>query len=139
MHVGGEEQRNAEHGEEIADNRALLALRRIDRGNEAETQLLRDHVARDLERGNSQPRGNAEHRADENFLNEHHQSRPERPRIDVIGAAMKRQQHGGEDERECQPHARRDILLAQPRQQHQHRAGAREYQEKSGSKRRQVG
>ena len=128
MHVGGEEQRDAEHGEEIADDRALLALRRIDRGDEAETQLLGDHVACDFKRGNGQPRRDAEHHADEDFLNQHHQSRPEGARIDVIGAAMERQQHAGENEGECQPHARRDILLTQPRQQHQHRAGARENQ-----------
>ncbi len=50
MQVGGEDQRDAEHGQEIADDHALLALRRIDRGDEAEPELLGDDGARDLQR-----------------------------------------------------------------------------------------
>ncbi len=63
--------------------------------------------------------------------------RPKRARVDVIGAAVQRQQHGGEHERECQPHPRRQVLLAEPRQQHQHGAGAREHQKKRRRQRRQ--
>ena len=48
--VGGEQQREPEHGEEVADQEALLPLRRIDRGDESEPQLLRDHRARHLQR-----------------------------------------------------------------------------------------
>ena len=47
MHVGREDERDAEHGEEVADDNALLALRRIDGGDEAEPQLLRDRGAGD--------------------------------------------------------------------------------------------
>jgi hypothetical protein len=35
MQVGGENQRDAEHREEIADQHALLVLGRIDRSDEA--------------------------------------------------------------------------------------------------------
>ena len=101
--------------------------------------LLRYDGARDLERGNRQARGDAEHRADQHFLDQHHQNRAQRGRIDVVGVAMQRQQRGRKDERESQPHARRNILLAQARQQHQHGADAREHQEESGAKRRQEG
>ena len=59
MQVGREDQRDAEHGEEIADDHALLALRRIDRGDEAEPELLGDHRAGDLQRRDRQPRGQA--------------------------------------------------------------------------------
>ena len=62
---------------------------------------------------------------------------PERGYIDVVGVAMQRQQRGRKDERESEPHARRNILLAQARQQHQHGADAREHQRESGAKRRQ--
>ena len=48
--------------------RALLALGRIDGGDEAEAELLGDHRARDLQRRDGQPRGEPEHRADQNFL-----------------------------------------------------------------------
>ena len=61
MQVGGEHQRDAEHGEEIADDHALLALRRIDRGDEAEPKLLGDDGARDLQGRDRQPRGQAKH------------------------------------------------------------------------------
>ena len=72
MQVGREDQRDAEHGEEIGDQHALLAaLRRIDRGDEAEAELLGDHEAGDLQRRDHQPRGDAEHRADEDLLAEH--------------------------------------------------------------------
>ena len=123
--------------EEIADDHALLALGRIDGGDEAEAKLLGDHRARDRERRDRQPRGDAEHRADEHLLDQQHQNGAERGGIDVVGVAMQRQQHGRQHQRERQPHARRDILLAKPRQQHQHRAGAREHQEKRGRERRQ--
>src|SRR5690242_1668736 len=42
MAVGRKQQRDAEHGEEIADQDALLSLGRIDRGDEAEPHLLGD-------------------------------------------------------------------------------------------------
>ena len=53
MHVGGEKQRDAEKRQEIADDRALLALRRIDRGDEAKPELRGDHRAGDFERAKS--------------------------------------------------------------------------------------
>ena len=68
MQIGGEDQRHAEHGQEIADDDVLLALRRIDRGDEAEPHLLGDHRARDLQRRDRQPRGQAQHRADQDLL-----------------------------------------------------------------------
>jgi hypothetical protein len=112
-------------------------LGRIDSGDKAKAELLSDDRARDLERGNRQARGDAEHRADQYFLDQHHQNRPERGYIDVVGIAMQRQQRSRKDERESEPHARRNILLAQARQQHQHGADAREHQQGSGAKRRQ--
>ena len=75
MQVGREDQRDAEQGEEIADDQALLALRRIDRGDEAEAELLGDHRARDLQRRDGQPRGQAEHHADQQFLPERDEHR----------------------------------------------------------------
>ena len=50
---------------------------------------------------------------------------------------MQRQQHRGEHHRESEPHARRYVLLAERRQQHQHGADAGEHQEESGGERRQ--
>ena len=55
MHVGREQQRDAEQREEIADQQALLALGRIDRGDEAKPQLLGDDRAGDLQRRNASP------------------------------------------------------------------------------------
>ena len=78
-----------------------------------------------------------ERRADQNLLDQHDECRPKRARVDVIGGAVQRQQHGGEHERECQPHPRRQVLLAEPRQKHQHGAGAREHQKKRRRQRRQ--
>ena len=60
--------RDAEHGEEVADDHALLALGRIDRGDEAEPHLLGDHHARDLQRRDREPRQQAQHRADQQLL-----------------------------------------------------------------------
>ena len=85
MHVGGEDQRDAEQREEIADQHALLVLRRVDRGDEAEAELLGDHRAGDLQRRDRQPRGQAEHRADDDFLHQHGQHRRQRGEIDGIG------------------------------------------------------
>ena len=47
MQVGREDQRDAEHRQEVADDQSLLPLRRIDRGHKAEPELLRDHRTRD--------------------------------------------------------------------------------------------
>ena len=80
-----------------------------------------------------------EHGADHDLLDQHHDRRPERAGIDVIGVAMQRQQHGGENQRDGQPQPRRNVLLAEPGQQHHHGAGAREHQEKSRPERRQEG
>ena len=56
----------------LREQHALLAaLRRIDRGDEAEPELLGDHEAGDLQRRDHQPRGDAEHHADEDLLAEH--------------------------------------------------------------------
>ncbi len=89
MHVGGEDQRDAEQREEIADEHALLALRRIDRGDEAEAELLGDHRAGDLQRRDRQPRGQAEHRADQDFLHSMISTGAERGEIDGIGLLMR--------------------------------------------------
>jgi hypothetical protein len=51
---------------------------RIDSGDKAKAELLSDDRARDLERGNRHARGDAEHSADQYFLDQHHQNRPER-------------------------------------------------------------
>ena len=56
----------------LRDQHALLAaLGRIDRGDEAEAELLGDHEAGDLQRRDHQPRGDAEHHADEDLLRQH--------------------------------------------------------------------
>jgi hypothetical protein len=131
------EESHAEHGEEVADESALLALSGIDRGDKSQAKLLRDDRAGDLERGNGEPGDEPEHPADENLLDEHDQRRPQRTGIDVVGATMKRQQDGGENERHGEAQARGNVLLAQPRQQHQHRAGAGEHEQKGGGDRRE--
>ena len=43
-----------------------------------QAQLLRDHRTRDLQTGNRQPRGQTQHRADDDFLKHHHDQRAER-------------------------------------------------------------
>ena len=140
MQVGGEDQRDAEHGEEIADDHALLALRRIDRGDEAEPQLLGDHRARDLQRRDRQPRGEAEHRADQHLLRRASASdRPERAQIDLIGVAVQRQQHRRQHQRDGEPHPHRHAHFAEPRQQHHHGADAREHQHEGRGERGQEG
>ena len=137
MQVGREDQRDAEHAEEIADDDALLALGRIDRGDEAEPHLLRDHRARDLQRRDRQPRHQAQHRADEQLLAEHQQHRPDGVQIDLIGVAMQRHDHRGQHQRDGEPHAHRHAELAEPGQQHDHRPDPREDQHVGRRERRQ--
>ncbi len=139
MQVGGEDQRYPEHGQEVAEDDALLTLRRIDRGDEAEAELLGDDRACDLERGDGEPRGHSEHGADEQLLAKHHQHRPVGPQIEVIGIAMERQQHGRERQGDRQAHAHRHAHLAQPGQQHQHGADAREHEHEGRRQRREEG
>ena len=68
MQIGGKDQRDAKQREKIADQQALLVLGRVDGGDEAQAQLLGDDGAGDLQRRNRQPRGQAEDRADKQFL-----------------------------------------------------------------------
>ncbi len=139
MHVGGEDQRHAEHGEEVADQHALLVLRRIDRGDEAEAELLRHHGAGDLQRRNREPRGDAEHEADEDLLDHFDDQRHQCVEIDRVGLPVQRQQHRGQRQRDGEPHARRQIRLADARQQHDHGADPAEGQHEGRGERRQEG
>ena len=96
MQIGGEQHRDAEQREEIADQEALLALGGIDAGDEAEAKLLGDDAAGDLKRGDRQARRHAEHRPDQELLSHRKQNRTRRAQIDGEARAMKRQQHGRE-------------------------------------------
>jgi hypothetical protein len=139
VHVGGEEQRDAEHGEEIADDHALLALGRIDGGDEAQAQLLGDHRACHFECGDGQPRREAKHGADHDLLDQQHDGRTQRAGVDVIGRAMQRQEHCGKDERDGELEPRRNVLLAETGQQHHHGSGAGKDQEEGRPDRRKEG
>ena len=61
----------------------------------------------------------------------------ERGEIDGIGLLMRRQQDGGEHQRDGQPHARGQVQFADARQQHDHGADAREGQQECGGQHRQ--
>ena len=137
MAVGGKQQRQAEDGEEVADQEALLPLGRIDRGDEAEAELLGDHRARDLQRRQRHPRGGAEHDADDDLVQHQHQQRRQRLHVDLVGGAVQRQDHQRQQQRDRQLDADRDIGLAEPGQQHHHRADAGKYQHEGGGERRQ--
>ena len=63
--------------------------------------------------------------------------RPERLEIDAIGLLMRRQQDGGEHQRDREAHARGQVQFADARQQHDHGADAGEGQQESGGQRRQ--
>jgi len=86
----------------------------------------------DLERRDRQPRGRAQHEADQQLLPERDQHRAGRLQIDRVGGAMQRKQDGGEHQRDHEPHAHRHAHLAEARQQHQHGADAREHQHEGG-------
>ena len=137
MAVGRKQQRHAEQGEEISDQQALLALGRIDRGDEAEAHLLGDHRARDLQRRERHPRGGAEHDADDDLVHHQYQKRRQRLHVDVVGGAVQRQDDQRQQQRDRELDANRDIGLAQPRQQHHHGADAGEYQHEGGGERGQ--
>ncbi len=81
--------------------------------------------------------GHAEHRADDDLLDQHDDGRPERAGVDVIVVAMQRQQHRGQHQRDGEAQPRRNVLLAEPRQQHDHGADARENQQEGRAERRQ--
>jgi len=125
-----------EQRQEVADQQALLALGRIDRGDEAEPHLLGDHRARDLQRRQRHPRGGAEHDADDDLVQHQHDQRRHRLHVDVIGGAMQRQDDQRQQQRDRKLDAHRDIGLTQPRQQHHHGADAGEHQHEGGRERR---
>jgi hypothetical protein len=131
MHIGRENQRDAQDREKIRDHHALLVQRRIDRHAEAEAELIGDHRPGDQERGKRKPRREAEHRPDQDFLNEHAEERRkasiEHDRISVL---VDRHQDEREHERDHETDARGNAALAQSRHQHRHGAEPREHQEK---------
>ena len=116
----------------VADQEALLALGRIDRGDEAEAELLGDHGARDLQRRQRHPRGGAEHDADDDLVHHQHQERKQRLHVDGVGGAVQRQDYQRQQQRDRELDANRNIGLAEPRQQHHHGADAGEYQHEGG-------
>ncbi len=99
--------------------------------------MLGDHRSCDLQRRKRDPRGGAEHDADDDLVNHQDQQRRQRLHVDVIGGAVQRQNHQRQQQRnpELDPH--RNIALAEPRQQHDHRADAGEYQHEGGGERGQ--
>src|ERR1700722_15744505 len=135
--VGCKQQRDAEHGEEISDQQALLALRRIDRGNESEPELLGDHRSGHLQGRKRHPRGGAEHHADDDLMQHQHQERRHRLHVDVVGVAVQRQYDQRQHQRDRKLDTNRDVALAQSRQQHDHRSDAGEYQHEGGREHRQ--
>ena len=88
MAVGRKQHGDAEQREKVADHDALLALRRIDRGDKAKTELLGDHGARHLQRGQRHPRGRAKHDPDQDLVEHHHQKGRHRSHVDVIIGAV---------------------------------------------------
>ena len=133
VQIGREDQRDAEQREEIAEDDALLALGRIDRGDEAEAELLRDHRTRGLQRRDREPRRHAEHQADQQLLAERHDDGAGRAQVDGVAGAVQREHHEGEHQRDGEPHAHRHAALAEARQQHDHGAEAREHQDEGGA------
>ena len=129
MHVRRKDQHQPKHRKEVADDDALLALRRIDFGDEAQAHLLRHHRAGELQRGNRQSDGNAEHGPDQHFLPEHHDDRGHGAQVDLIRGAMKRKHQRREQQRERQPDARRQREFAQSGEKHDHGADTREDQQ----------
>ena len=137
MPIGGEQQRHAEDGEEVADQHTLLPLGRIDGGDEAEAELLGDHRARHRERRQRDARGRAEHDADGDFVHHHYAERAHRAQVDLVGGPVQRQDDQRQQQRDRQLDAHRDVALAESRQQHHHRAHAGEHQHEGGGKGRQ--
>ncbi len=135
--VGGKQQGHAEQSEEVADQHALLALGRIDRGDETEPDLLRDHGARDLQCRQRHARGGPEQDADEDFVHHQRQHRGDRAHVDMIVGAVQRQDDQREQKRDRELDAHGDVGLPQPRQQHHHRADAGEGEHEGGSEHRQ--
>jgi hypothetical protein len=124
VHVGRENQRDSEQREEIADDRALFVLRRIDRGNEAEPELLGNHGAGDLQSRDRQTPGEPEHGADDQLLKQNRNQRTERCEIDGVVIPVQGDQDAAEQQHDAEPHARRQVGLADARHQHDHGADA---------------
>jgi hypothetical protein len=137
MAVGGEQQRHAQDGEEVADQQTLLPLGRIDGGDEAEAELLGDHRTRDRQRRQRDARGRAEHDADDDLVHHQDAERGHRGQVDVVGGAVQRQDDQRQQERDRKLDAHRDVALAESRQQHHHGAHAGKHQHEGGGQGRQ--
>ena len=136
MHVGRKEQCHAEHGQEVADQRALLVLGRVHGRDKAKAQLLGNHRTRHFERGDRQPRRKAKYRADDYLFNQQHHHRPERAGVDLVGRAVQWQQNRSQHYGDREPDPRRNVLLAKSRQKHQHGASAGKNEKKGRARRR---
>ncbi len=130
MQVGGEDQRHAEHGEKIADQNALLVLRRVNGGDEAETELLRHDRARDLQGRHCEPRRQPKHRADDDLLEQERQHGRKRLHVDAVSLLVCGEENDRQNEGDGEPHARGQRLLAQAWHQHDHGADARKSEKK---------
>ena len=93
MQVGGEDQRDAEHVRKLPTITPCWPCVGSTAVTKPSPSLLGDHRARDLQRRDRQPRGQAEHDADQELLAEQQQHRPERAQIELIVVAVQRQQH----------------------------------------------
>jgi hypothetical protein len=137
VQVRGENHGDAKHGQEISDQRTLFVLGRINGGDEAQAQLLRDDRSGHLQRGNRQSRGEAQYRTDDQFLEKQNQHRPECFEIDRIGLLVRRQKDCGQHQRYGETYARWHAQFADTRQQHDHGAHAGKCQQECGRQRRQ--
>ena len=137
MHIGGENERHAEQAQEISDQNPLLVLRWVDGGDESQAKLLGNDGARDLEGGNRETCREPQHSADNDFLEQKHQDRPDCVEVDRIGLLMRRQDNRRKHQRDAEPHTRGHCLLSDAGQQHHHRADARKSEQKRRRKCRQ--
>src|SRR5262249_44142556 len=88
MQVGGKNQRDPKQAEEISNQHTLLVLGWINCRDKTETELLRDDRSRHLKRRDREPRRQAEHRPDNEFLEQENKDRSEGRKIDSIGLLM---------------------------------------------------
>ena len=139
VQVGGQDQRDAEEREEVAERRLLPALRRIHGHRVGQAELLRDDQARRLQGGQDHPHGQADHQPDQRLREQQpDQARAaERVVADRQQGPHHREQNQRDEQGEGQPDARRDRLLADARHQHDQRADAREGQQVGRRDRRQ--
>jgi len=113
VEIGHEDQQHAQRHQEVADDRALLGRGGVVDEGARQIGLEGDDHAGGLQPGDEQPGDSAEEQADHHLRRDQHEQHQDRSGKLRQERVQGRRDHGGNQQRDDEAHAGRNIGLAE--------------------------